>query len=323
MRSYETLERELAPSTLDVGHAVTLPPYCYTSDEFLAFEKQAVFSHDWLCLGRQEEIPTAGDYFTVRVVDEPLLVVRQEDGGIRVMSNVCRHRACLVAEGAGNCGRSFRCPYHWWVYAPDGRLIGAPEMNKTPNFSMRDVELPQLQVEVWKGFVFANFDHDAPALTPQLKRLDELLENYGIESMHTTPANVLNGVPCNWKVMVENFIESYHSSRLHKGPHDFAPSANAQHDPEWLDDEAAICGWTRTTHPDGGFNPTQKALFPPIERLSNDERQRAVFALVPPVLMLGVGVDHVVWFLGLPAWPTASRRRPTSTRCSMSSTPWR
>ncbi len=131
------LEREWGPSVVDVGHAITLPPYVYTSSEFFEFEKEAVFSHDWLCLGRHEEIPEPGDYFTIQVNDEPLVVVRGSDRRIRVLSNVCRHRATLVNSGSGNCGRSFQCHYHWWRYDLEGRLVAAPEIARPRTSSSR------------------------------------------------------------------------------------------------------------------------------------------------------------------------------------------
>jgi phenylpropionate dioxygenase-like ring-hydroxylating dioxygenase large terminal subunit len=305
MVTIEQMEHDFEPSTLDVGHAITLPPYVYTSPEFFEFEKNAIFGHDWLCLGRHEEIPAPGDYFTIQVNEEPLIVVRGDDDEVRVLSNVCRHRAALVARGSGNCGRSFQCHYHWWRYDLDGQLIAAPEMSKTPDFELSSVHLPRLPVEVWNGFIFTSFDADAPPLAPRLAKLDEMLANYELSSMVSMPPQVLDHVPCNWKVMIENFIESYHSSRLHKGPHDFAPSSAARIDPEWLEDSAAIYGWTTTTHPDAGFNPTMRALFPPIESLTEAERQKVTFALVPPLLMLGIGPDHVFWFLGLPRGPDA------------------
>jgi phenylpropionate dioxygenase-like ring-hydroxylating dioxygenase large terminal subunit len=178
-------------------------------------------------------------------------------------------------------------------------------MSKTPDFELSSVHLPRLPVEVWNGVIFTSFDADAPPLAPRLAKLDEMLANYELSSMVSLPPQVLDHVPCNWKVMIENFIESYHSSRLHKGPHDFAPSSAARIDPEWLEDSAAIYGWTTTTHPDAGFNPTMRALFPPIESLTEAERQKVTFALVPPLLMLGIGPDHVFWFLGLPRGPDA------------------
>ncbi len=70
------------------------------------------------------------------------------------------------SRGSGNCGRSFQCHYHWWRYDLEGRLVAAPEMSKTPDFELSSECLPQLAVELWNGFVFANFDHDAEPLAP-------------------------------------------------------------------------------------------------------------------------------------------------------------
>ena len=118
--------RLFGESTLPVVQAKTLPPQCYTSADFFTFEKDAVFGHDWCCVGRESWLPDAGSYFTVDLVDEPLIVVRGKDRQIRAMSAVCRHRGMVIAEGSGKCN-SFLCQYHHWVYSTDGRLTGAPQ----------------------------------------------------------------------------------------------------------------------------------------------------------------------------------------------------
>ena len=83
--------------------------------------------------------------------------MRGDDGAIRVLSRVCRHRWMPVVAGSGN-RRSFQCPYHLWTYALDGRLLGAPEMERTPASIAARCRLPSLRVEIWEGFVFVNFD---------------------------------------------------------------------------------------------------------------------------------------------------------------------
>src|SRR5581483_676161 len=93
---------ELEASVADVTEAITLPPRCYTSSEFYAFEMEAIFAREWVCVGHQAQIPNPGDYFTVTVVDDPLLVVRGQDGEIRAMSAVCRHRGAVLAGDAGD-----------------------------------------------------------------------------------------------------------------------------------------------------------------------------------------------------------------------------
>ena len=118
----DALLASLADSTEPVATARALPAEVYTSDEFLAFEKDALFAHEWLCVGRSERIPEPGDWFTVVIADEPLIVVRGKDGTVNCVSGVCQHRAMQVCEGSGNA-TTFTCPYHHWTYALDGRLL--------------------------------------------------------------------------------------------------------------------------------------------------------------------------------------------------------
>lgn len=307
---------------LDLSHGsfeacIGLPPEVYSDPDFHDFEKDAVFGSEWLCVGRQEQIPTAGDYLSVTRCGEPLIVVRHPDESIGVMSAVCQHRAMCITASTDRTGddmldppdfrsgsaRNFRCPYHYWVYDLDGQLIGAPEMNRTTGFDMADVRLPELAVEVWQGFIFANFDTNAPALAPRLAKLDAALANHDLASLVTVDPVTIPDVPFNWKIMIENFMEMYHNSRLHKGIHDFAPSSGAwysDHEP----DDAAMFGFNETIEPDGGFNPTFKALFPPLPGTNMHERQRVVFALIAPSLLIGVQSDSAFWFAVDPTGPT-------------------
>ena len=111
----DELLMDLEGSVADVSKAETLPPVLYTSEEVLAFEKEALFSREWLCVGRGEQIPEAGDWFTVNIAGEPLIVARDKDGQVNCVSAVCQHRAMQVCEGQGN-DTTFKCPYHHWIY---------------------------------------------------------------------------------------------------------------------------------------------------------------------------------------------------------------
>lgn len=297
--------------------AIGLPPQVYVDRDFHHFELEAVFGSEWLCVGRQEQIPNVGDYLSMMRAGEPLIMVRSADDSIRVLSAVCQHRAmCITASTdrpdddifaapalVSGSARNFRCPYHYWVYDLDGRLIGAPEMSRTTGFTMDDVRLPELAVEVWQGFVFANFATDAAPLSPRLAKLDAALANYDVSSLATVDPITIPDVPFNWKIMIENFMEMYHNSRLHKGIHDFAPSSGA-----WYADheagDAAMFGFNSTVEPDGGFNPTFKALFPPLPGTTMEERQRIVFAFVAPSLLMGFQSDSAFWFCVDPTGPT-------------------
>ena len=89
----------LESSVLPVEDAESLPPLCYTDREFYEFEKEALFNHEWLCVGRESWASQPGDYFTSSIIGEPLIVCRDLDGTLRAMSAVCQHRSMLVAEG--------------------------------------------------------------------------------------------------------------------------------------------------------------------------------------------------------------------------------
>jgi phenylpropionate dioxygenase-like ring-hydroxylating dioxygenase large terminal subunit len=280
----EEFFRSLDSSARDVNAAETLPPVCYSDPAFYAFEKEAIFYREWLIAGRESWVKNPGDYFTISQVGEPLVITRNRDGKLKAMSTVCQHRAMLVAEGHGNT-RSFRCPYHHWTYSLDGDLVAAPEMDRACDFEKTNVRLHEVKVEVWLGFIFVNFDPDAPPLAPRLAALTEVLKNYDLAGNDELdkPADLRNE-PWNWKVRYENSNDGYHANRLHGGPvHDCVPSALARF-PELPADTAGYFRFNGTTHQDCSFNPTLKATLPIFPALTIEERNRFLFLCVPPTL---------------------------------------
>ena len=294
------LVAQAAESTRPLPEARALPPACYTSDEFFAFEKEAIFGRTWLCLGHQNQVPNAGDYFAITLLDEPLLVVRDQTGQIHVLSAVCQHRGHPVATGQGNC-KQFRCPYHWWSYALSGELIAAPEMDKTVAIAdlRREVRLPALKVELWHGLVFANFDPDAAPLAPTLVKLGHEMANYDLARMAVMPSTDIPDLPWNWKIMHENALEPYHTQFVHRGYHEMAPASMAKF-VDWDPDDGQVMHPTYFREIDGGLNPSGKAMFPIIKGLTDEQRTRTVFASIPPTMFLSLKPDQVFTFLVLP-----------------------
>ncbi len=276
--------------------AETLPPACYTNAEFYEFEKEALFNHEWLCVGRESWVTEPGDFFTSSIVGEPLIIVRNRQGVLKAISAVCQHRAMLVAEGSGNT-RGFVCPYHHWTYDLDGKLVNAPAMEKTCDFDKSEFYLPELKVEVWLGFVFVNFDDSAAPLAPRLTAVEEVLKPYDFENIDGPRPEPSDKYNWNWKVMFENNNDGYHANKLHQGPlHDFVPSARAKF-PDLPDDTAGYFRWNDTTHPDASFNATQKALLPVFPNLSEDDRNHMIFANIPPTLSLIMTADMVIYLI--------------------------
>ena len=292
----DTFFEGLSSSVLDVNEAETLPPECYADQSFFEFEKEALFNHEWLCVGREDWVKNPGDYFTTSHVGEPIIICRTRENELKALSAVCQHRAMLVAEGRGNT-RGFLCPYHHWTYSLDGSLVGAPAMQETCNFDKKDIRLPEMKVEVWLGFVFINFDLEAPALAPRLAGVAKYLENYDIANTEGPLPGDPERYDWNWKVMLENNNDGYHATRLHRGPlHDFIPSEMSEF-PDMPEDSAGYVRLNGTLHADAAFNPLQKAVLPVFPGLTDEDRNRAVFANIPPSLSLVVTTDMVIFLI--------------------------
>ena len=195
--------------------AATIPSWCYTDPATEAGERDRIFARTWQLVGREDQVASPGAHFTAEVAGEPLLVVRGNDGRLRALSNVCRHRAGPVAEGEGSCG-AFRCGYHGWSYALDGRLVNTPEFDGVEGFEKDSVRLPEFRVETWLGLVFVNVDAAAPPLLETLGALPADLEARGLSGMKLAARRDWE-IDCNWKVYVDNYLEGYHIPIVHPG----------------------------------------------------------------------------------------------------------
>ena len=190
---------------------LSMPVSVYTSAELLGEEVEKLFYKQWVCVGHVSELQNSGDYLTFDIVDKPVLIVRDETGKIRAYSNVCRHRGTVIASGHGSC-KLFSCPYHAWSYDLNGRLRAAPFMDME---KLRDVLLPEYIVEIWQGFVFVNLSPEVAALGTLLQELEKKISPYEFAE-HKTVYRAGAKMSCNWKIMIENFCESYHHFRVHK-----------------------------------------------------------------------------------------------------------
>lgn len=200
--------------------ALAMPPAVYTSPDFLEREQQTIFRDEWLCMGRASALPNPGDYLSAEIAGQPIVVIRRDDGTLRAMSNVCLHRMSTLLEGRGNV-RRIVCPYHAWNYSLEGDLRGAPLMDRQDGFCKDNYKLPQVRCETWQGWVYVTLNQDAAPVAAQLKELDELIADYDMASYVETfrEEHVWN---TNWKILAENFMESYHLPMLHRatvGPH--------------------------------------------------------------------------------------------------------
>lgn len=195
--------------------ATAMPKSVYTSPEFAALEEQHIFARDWLCAGRADALPHPGDYLTMEISGEPIIILRDRDGALRGLSNVCRHRMSTLLEGRGNT-RSIVCPYHAWTYNLDGTLRGAPAMTLNESFCKDQIALPKVRVENWLGWIMVTLNPDAPAPATALKDVENLV-GYLDMGAYVEAFREEFHWNTNWKVLAENFMESYHLPVCHEG----------------------------------------------------------------------------------------------------------
>lgn len=204
-----------ANASLPFEQARAMPKSVYTSDEFLAQEIEHVFAKEWFCAGRASSLKQPGDYITLELAGQPIMVIRDADGGLRAQSNVCLHRMSTLLEGAGNT-RSIVCPYHAWTYNLDGSLRGAPAMTLNEGFKKQGYCLPQVRCEEWLGWIMVSLNPDATPASEGLSEVEDLVGQYGMEN-YTETFHETHVWDTNWKVLAENFMESYHLPVCHAG----------------------------------------------------------------------------------------------------------
>ncbi|MFO1037738.1 MAG: Rieske 2Fe-2S domain-containing protein [Geminicoccaceae bacterium] len=202
-----------AAEPFERAHA--MPPAAYTDPGVLALEQERIFAREWICVGRASTLAEPGAYVTLEVAGQPVAVIRQPDGTIRAFSNVCLHRMSTLLEGSGRTA-AIVCPYHAWTYNLDGTLRAAPHMDRSDGFDRTACRLPELRCEHWQGWVYVTLDRDIAPVAERLAPLTEMVAPYHMENYVETfrEEHVWD---TNWKILAENFMESYHLPMLHRG----------------------------------------------------------------------------------------------------------
>ncbi|KEJ89226.1 aromatic ring-hydroxylating oxygenase subunit alpha [Sulfitobacter donghicola] len=218
---HSTLQRLAA---LPADRPQGMPGAFYTDPDRFHYECQTALRWGWHCLGRVDEVPQAGDFFTVQVLNEPIVVVRGDDGELRALANLCRHRGMPLAEGRGNVKR-FLCSYHAWMYGRDGALLRATRMENA-GFDAASCRMHQHNTHIWNGFIYVNLDAQAaPFDHPDLDALVAPYEPENFRLVHVAEEDWMT----NWKCLVENFMEGYHLSVVHPETlHGYTPTGMAR-----------------------------------------------------------------------------------------------
>jgi Rieske 2Fe-2S family protein len=304
-----------SPATGPFGLESTLPTFWYQREDVYALEQERIFFREWLCVGREEEVPRPGDHRVIDVCGQSIILVRNEKGGLRAFYNVCRHRGTRLCSPSGaeqaSVGLAVKggvasgliiCPYHAWTYDLDGQLLRAPHLAKESGFDVATVQLYPVLVECWGGFVFLNLSPaQAKPFADTVGGARARLTRYPLADLRIAKT-IRYEVDANWKLLCENYNECYHCAPVHPELCRVVP-AFREHGGANLDWERGI------PHREGADTFTisgtsSRRSFP---GLNEDEQVRHKGDLVYPNLFISAAREHVAAFILQPTGPKHTR----------------
>ena len=196
----------------------TLSSRHYLDRDIYEQEKIKILYRNWHYAGHSSQVANIGDYLTLKIGDENLIVIRADDGELKGFFNVCRHRAHKLLEDEGNVG-SITCPYHGWNYSIDGELRYAKNADKMTGFNKSEFCLASFQVTDMCNFIFVNLDKNAPTLYHQADGfVKDLQKRFPfIDKLRPLPDDKSrpSTINANWKIVIDNYLECYHCTKAH------------------------------------------------------------------------------------------------------------
>ncbi len=275
-----------------IAQASGLPNGMYLGGSWQEEERRRVFARNWTAIGFGKDVPGKADVKPVTFMGEPLLIVRDRDGDIRVFQNVCRHRGVVLVEEAATTTGLIRCPYHAWCYDLTGKLkqtphVGGPGIHEHEAIDKSKLGLTPIRSHVWMDVVFVNLSGDAAPFDEHFSSMLERWKEYDKPIHHGGPDSSFKlEVATNWKLAVENYCESYHLPFIHPGLNSYS----RLEDHENILGDGPYSGQLTKVYSaqigDGGRK------FAEFDGLSDRWKTNAEYLSVYPNLLFGVHKDH-------------------------------
>ncbi len=295
--SLDAVERTRLP----LEQASQLPGAAFLDPDVLAWELEHLFAREWICAGHVDQIREQGQFFTVEVAGESVVVVADDDGLPRAFVNSCRHRgARVVTEPEGQAGR-LRCPYHAWTYNLDGTLRKAAFTEDLDGFRACDNGLHPVRLAVVEGLVLLDLSGEAAPPERHVGDLGELLARYRTPTLHRG-ARQTYAVDANWKVIVENYNECLHCPGVHPELNRLSHYLSG----EEIAGAGAWCGGSMTLSDHAETMATSGGAHrPPIEGLTDAQTREVLYFALFPNALVSLHPDYVMLHT---LWPRAVDR---------------
>ncbi len=278
-----------------------LPNECYTSNEYLAYERDKVFCDKWTVIGVGSSVPNSGDSRPYNLLGIPLIIIRDKDMKIRVFHNVCSHRGFKLIDKPCTFKNVIRCPYHSWSYNFNGNLVSTPHIgglniHQSEKFDKSKSNLIEVKSKIWMDIIFININSNEVDFKEYIKPLEHRWSKFINHSdhdllVHSNDYGYFNlVVKSNWKFAIENYCESYHLPWIHPELNKVS-NINDHYHIQGLPNRFAGQGSKKYQQPKNGNK--KFSMFPnwDKEMLKNSE----YIALFPNV-MIGLHIDHFYVF---------------------------
>ena len=274
----------------------TLPGEYYTDPAIFAAEQAAIFEAMWFCAVRSSELAKPGDFRTVPIGRESVLVARGRDGALRAFLNVCRHRgARICTEESGSVKRAFQCTYHAWTYGLDGKLIAAPNLTSMPDIDRVEYGLKTVHLREWLGYAWLCLADEPPSFEDSVigaatERLGSptAIDNYQADQL-AVGKRIRYEVKANWKLIIENFMECYHCATIHPELTEVLPEFADGYAAQYYVGHGAEFGSEIQ-----GFTVDGQAGFDRLDTVAEDQDRRYYAITVKPQVFINLVPDHVI-----------------------------
>ncbi len=280
-----------------------LPAWIYNHPEMTRLEIERILRPSWQIACHISQVPKPGDFVTMELGNDSIVVLRDREKGVRAFHNVCRHRGARLLDGSGHCPGTVVCPYHGWSYNYEGSLLGVPGRDGFPGLDRGEFGLKRVHVDVVLGFVFVCLAETPPAsLRERLAPFMEELAPYRFEDMQPLVPVSYEHWDVDWKVAMDNYLESYHVPVGH-------PGLNRMFTPDY-DDQLGANGIARGTswlkpQPSSRWSERfyQALVGPTIQHLPDSHRRCWRFYSLLPNLGIDVYPELMDFFQVLPRGP--------------------
>ncbi len=286
-----------------VAEGSGLPNLCYTCADFHSLEQRTLFRDNWVFAGFAHDLPQAGDMRPVEIAGQPLLLVRDDDGEIHVLHNVCSHRgAQLVA--APKRAKLFVCPNHSWSYSLAGKLLNRPhfhggERHDANRDTCHAADLRKVRSVVWHDWIFVDLGGAAAEFSALIEPIAARLDGYDFSALRHAESLEFD-IAANWKLAIENFIEPYHVFSCHPWLNGFV--GMAERCAPTFDGKVLACGY-EFKHTD----PARGGALPHFPNLPQAKQRRGDWFVLFPNFGFEIFPDQVDVFVVWPRGPVACR----------------